>query len=160
MSRITVSVRATVGSDIGSLTGEPRRDAYGRGRPEGWPVGRGEVDGTLGGDGLPVDALVLMREPAVPGEVRAWPVAVLHLDEQGRAGEEVVCVAEDLSFADLADLPDLGRWQTEPEVWVAALHRLRGGTAPRMTGCGPRAEAERELAEAERAFWQLTGCLE
>jgi inorganic pyrophosphatase len=163
MSRITIAVDSTIGSGIG-MPGEATEPTPQRPCPpgaSGWPVGRGRVPDTLDEDGQVVEALVLMGEPALPGvEVRARPVAMLHLAGQDHPVEEVVCVAEAPYFADLADVPDLARWNAEPEAWVAALDHLSPGADHTVTGWGRREEAECCLAETQHLFLQLTGCLE
>ena len=58
-----------------------------------YPTDYGFVEGTLGEDGDPLDALVLVGQPTFPGcviEVR--PVGVFHMtDEKGR-DEKILCV--------------------------------------------------------------------
>lgn len=157
MPRITVEVKSTIGSSIGKHGGARSS----RDEAPGWPVGEGYVEDTLDTGGRSVRTMVLMREPARPGdEVPAWPVAVLHLNDGRRDLDEVVCVAEAEPFIDLVDLPDLGRWHAEPAAWAAALGRLSPGPAYRMTGCGGRVEADRLVADAHHAYLQLTGCME
>lgn len=165
MPGITIAVEATIGSTIrrDEVLDEPvpdEQDGQGRGTG-GWPVGKGEVADTLGDDGRPVEALVLMREPAVPGmDVRAWPVGVLHLTARGRVVDEVLCVAEAPCFAGLVDVGDLPRWHAEPEVWAVAFSRLSPGNTYQVAGYGPVREADELLSTAWHAYLQLTGCLE
>ncbi|MEL5956454.1 inorganic diphosphatase [Streptomyces sp. CLV115] len=160
MPHITVAVESTVGSSIGRNDGPvpDESDATGRG---GWPVGKGCVEDTLGTDGRPIQTMVLLQEPALPGdEVAAWPVAVLHLNDGRHDLDEVVCVAEVESFVDLVDTTDLSRWHAEPAAWASALGRLTPESAYQVTGCGSRKEADRLVATARHSFLQLTGCLE
>lgn len=160
MPRITVTVESTTGSAIGSR-GTARAVPEPPGRLGGWPVGKGTVPDTLGADGRPVEALVLMQEPALPGdEVAARPVALLQLSEADRDRDELVCVAEAEPFADLVDVPDLGRRHAGPSAWAGVLARLSHGSAPRVTGYGQRAEADRLVEQARHSYLQLTGCLE
>ncbi|WP_097234794.1 MULTISPECIES: inorganic diphosphatase [unclassified Streptomyces] len=74
-----------------------------------YPTDYGYVEGTLGGDGEPLDALVLGGEPAVPGCVltcRAVGVWVMR-DERG-PDQKVLCVpARDPRYAALRDIGDL-----------------------------------------------------
>ncbi|MEU6606515.1 inorganic diphosphatase [Streptomyces shenzhenensis] len=163
MPRIAVAVDATVASTIKREddTAEPMMDAPPAHGEGGWPVGHGHVVDTLGDDGLPVEALVLMCEPAIPrGQVAAWPIAVLHLAAQDRTVDEVLCVAEAAPFTDLVDLADLPAWHAQPEAWAKALARFTPGSAYRIAGLGPAGEADELLDTAWHAFLQLTGCLE
>ncbi|MEU1414825.1 inorganic diphosphatase [Streptomyces sp. NPDC049097] len=164
MPKIAITVDATVASTIrrDGETAEPNADvqpeAHGTG---GWPVGHGCVVNTLGDDGRPVEALVLMCEPALPGDdLQAWPVATLHLSTPGRDVNEVLCVAEDPCFGDLADTGDLPRWHAEPDVWAEALARLTPGRTYQVAGCGPARETEELLSAAHHCYLRLTGCLE
>ncbi|MER7967517.1 inorganic diphosphatase [Streptomyces sp. NPDC096080] len=162
MSRIAVAVDATVASTIkrDDETPEPLTNTPPAHGTEGWPVGRGLVANTLGDDGRPLQALVLMCEPAIPqDEIAAWPVAVLHLADRGRTFDEVLCVAEAAPFTDLVDLADLPRWHARPEAWTAALVHLTPGSAYRIAGLGPAREANELLDIARHAYLQLTGYL-
>ncbi|MEV0495296.1 inorganic diphosphatase [Streptomyces atratus] len=164
MSRIAIAVDATVGSTVGrddeSATFEPDAPPAGHGAG-GRPVGHGRVPDTLGDDGRPLEALVLMREPAVPGaDIPARPVGVLHLAAQGRTVDEMLCVAEDECFTGIVDLADLPRRHAEPGGWAAALARIAPASAYRIEGCGPAREADELLDRARHACLQLTGCLE
>ncbi len=51
----------------------------------GYPADYGFIDDSLGEDGDPLDALLLIDEPSVPGcEVRVRPVALMMMtDEHG-----------------------------------------------------------------------------
>jgi inorganic pyrophosphatase len=74
-----------------------------------YPADYGYVESTLGGDGEPLDALVLGGEPAFPGCVltcRAVGMWVMR-DERG-PDQKVLCVpAGDPRYADLRDVDDL-----------------------------------------------------
>lgn len=164
MPRIAIEVDATVGTTIKrddqptELT-DVQIEAHG---DVGWPVGHGYVTDTLADDGRPLEALVLMGEPARPGDdVAAWPVAVLHLaTKKGQPVEEVLCVAEAACFTDLVDLSDLPRWHAEPDVWAEALSRLAPGTEYRVAGYGPVREADSLLSSAHHAYLRMTGCMD
>ncbi|WP_374196136.1 inorganic diphosphatase [Streptomyces sp. TS71-3] len=113
----------------------------------GRPIGHGRVADTLGADGGPVEALVLMEEPALPdSDVTGRPVAVLHVSAGSHHTEELVRASGSEAFADLEDATDLSRWHAEPAAWEETLARLTPGQAPHVTGCGTRGEAEHVLA--------------
>ncbi|MQY33999.1 Inorganic pyrophosphatase [Streptomyces sp. RB17] len=159
MPRITVDIDATASSTIRTSDD----GASGRLTSTGWPVGHGRIPDTLDDAGLPLDALVLMAEPALAGTtVPAWPLGVLH-----RIGAQAVpvapvllCVAEDPSFIGLVDTDDLPRWHAEGDAWAAVLARLRHQAVDQVTDCGSRAEAEHLISDAHHAYERLTGCLE
>jgi inorganic pyrophosphatase len=155
MSRIVISVHSTVGSHIG------RPDGDGSAVSDNWPIGHGCVRDTLGEDGRPVEALVLMEEPALPGvEVPARPIAVLHLTDAAHTVNEMFCVSDSPRFIDLTDVSDMTRWRAEPDAWVSALARLVPGMMPQVTICEARTAADRLLEEARHDFLAAGGCLE
>ena len=58
-----------------------------------YPVDYGYFDNTLGGDGDPLDALVLLEFPVYPGVVvEVRPVAVLPMEDDGGIDEKILCV--------------------------------------------------------------------
>lgn len=158
MPRITVDIDATASSTIHKSDDASRRLTSG-----GWPVGHGRVPDTIDTEGSPLDALVLMPEPALAGAtVPAWPLGVLHRirTESDPAVPVLLCVAEDPSFIDLVDTDDLPRWHAEGDAWAAVLARLQHQAVGTVTDCGTRAEAEHMLSDAHHAYERLTGCLE
>ncbi|MFE7974493.1 inorganic diphosphatase [Streptomyces shenzhenensis] len=74
-----------------------------------YPTDYGYVDGTLGRDGDPLDALVLTGEPTFPGsiiECRAVGMFVMK-DEHG-PDDKVLCVpAHDPRYASIQDIDDV-----------------------------------------------------
>lgn len=74
-----------------------------------YPADYGFIDGTLGGDGDALDALVFVGEPTFPGcriEVRAVGMFVMR-DEKGM-DEKVLCVPlKDPAWSHVNDLSDL-----------------------------------------------------
>ncbi|MEU9392955.1 inorganic diphosphatase [Streptomyces sp. NPDC048324] len=79
-----------------------------------YPADYGYIDGTLGGDGEPLDALVLTGDPTFPGctvECRAVGMFVMR-DEHG-PDEKVLCVpAHDPRYTgaqDITDIPEFDR---------------------------------------------------
>ncbi|MER5182028.1 inorganic diphosphatase [Streptomyces sp. NPDC002896] len=79
-----------------------------------YPADYGYIDGTLGGDGDPLDALVITGDPTFPGcviECRAIAMFVMR-DEKGM-DQKVLCVpAHDPRYAavqDIGDVPEFDR---------------------------------------------------
>lgn len=112
-----------------------------------YPADYGYVEGTLGRDGDPLDALVLLPEPTFPGcLVRARPVAMFQMTDEKGPDDKLVCVlAGDPRFAhiqDVNDLPELERQMIQHffEVYKA-LEPNKRVEAASWTG--------REAAEAE-----------
>lgn len=157
MVEVTVAVEATAGSPFAPDNGP---GAYESSR--GYPVGNGCVTDSLAEDGMPADVVLLMEEPAFPGQaVRARPVALLHAIVDGRPREEVVCVpADDENFAALTDLPQLHDWHADEIALAAVLRRFHAGHHCQVTGCEGRQSAETFLAQAHHSYERLTGSLE
>lgn len=161
MPKIMVHVSSTVASDIhrGLSSERASGDLEAPHEASGWPVGWGHVEQTLAPDGAEAEALVLMAEPALAGQdVEAWPVAVLHMT--GDDPDEVLCVAEQEDFVDLADETDLFRWHATGEAWAAALDRLVPDHVHRYTSIGSRGEAEHLIKEVRENYLRSTGCLD
>lgn len=61
-----------------------------------YPANYGFIPRTLGDDGDALDALVLMQEPVVPlGLVRAKPIGMMRMTDQGEGDEKLICVHRD-----------------------------------------------------------------
>src|ERR1700686_2593728 len=99
----------------------------------GFPYDFGFVPRTLAEDGDPVDALVLMDDPAFPGCVLKCRLIGIIEGEQGDGKEKerndrVVAVEkENHSFADIDHVDDLGKeFMHELEEFFVNYHRLSG----------------------------------
>jgi inorganic pyrophosphatase len=58
-----------------------------------YPTDYGFIDGTLGGDGDPLDALVFVGEATFPGcRIRARPVGLFRMTDEKGEDEKVLCV--------------------------------------------------------------------
>ncbi|GAB3744782.1 inorganic pyrophosphatase [Microlunatus parietis] len=76
-----------------------------------YPADYGFIEGTLGQDGDPLDALVLLPEPTFPGcliECRA--VAMFRMKDEAGGDDKVLCVpagdARNDAISDIADISD------------------------------------------------------
>ena len=74
-----------------------------------YPADYGFFEYTLGGDGDPLDALVLNNEPTFPGcHVWARPVGVFTMHDEAGDDAKVLCVlADDPRWANVVGLADL-----------------------------------------------------
>jgi inorganic pyrophosphatase len=76
-----------------------------------YPANYGILPCTWGGDGDPLDVLVLTRAPVLPGAVlRVRPVGVLRMRDRGEEDDKILAVpldAVDATFAPIRDLEDL-----------------------------------------------------
>ena len=120
-----------------------------------YPTEYGFFPDTLAEDGDPLDALLLLGEPTVPGcHVRARPVAVLEMtDEKGR-DLKVLCVpAGDPRWAHLQDLDDVDDFLlAEIRHFFVVYKDLEPGKESVIGGWGTKAEAVAAIHDAAAAF--------
>src|ERR1700756_5350787 len=74
-----------------------------------YPADYGFVEGTLGEDGDPLDALVFVGEPTFPGcHIRARPVGLFNMSDEKGPDEKILCVPlRDPAWSHVKDLTDL-----------------------------------------------------
>ncbi|WP_415941906.1 inorganic diphosphatase [Streptomyces sp. 067-1] len=159
---ITVTVTATAGSPFTPIPDDgPCADdllSVGSTRVTGYPVGAGWATDHLTKDGTPASVLILMEEPALPGQsVRARLVALLHAVADGQPRTEVLCVpAHDANFAALTDAAELLSWHADADTLAAVLYRLDRGHQWRITSC-EGVEAAETFLTAARAVTEYSG---
>ena len=83
-----------------------------------YPADYGFIEGTLGQDGDPLDALVLVPEPTFPGcLIRSRAIGMFRMRDEAGADDKVLCVpADDPRLAhlrDIADVPEFDRLEIE-----------------------------------------------
>ncbi len=117
-----------------------------------YPADYGYIEGTLGGDTDPLDALVFTGEPTFPGcRIRARPVGLFRMRDEKGPDEKVLCVPlRDPMWShvqELEDLPAALRAEVEHFFTVYGdLEDKKVGTE----GFGGRDEAMRVIDEARR----------
>lgn len=74
-----------------------------------YPADYGYIDGTLGSDGDPLDALVFVGEPTFPGcRIRVRPVGLFRMWDEKGADEKILCVPlSDPMWSHVQDLEDV-----------------------------------------------------
>ena len=115
-----------------------------------YPADYGFIEGTLGEDGDPLDALVLVSEPTFPGcRVRVRPVGVFHMTDEKGPDEKVICVPlRDTAWSRVVDIHDVPpELRNEIEHFFQVYKDLEQKKTETY-GFGNRAEAERIIAEA------------
>ncbi|MBO1419343.1 inorganic diphosphatase [Streptomyces sp. FH025] len=116
-----------------------------------YPADYGFVEGTLGGDGEPLDALVLGGEPAFPGCERACRAVGMWVmrDERG-PDQKVLCVpARDPRYTELRDIGDLREFDLlEITHFFAVYKDLERGKSVEGSHWAGRAAAYAEIAES------------
>ncbi|HEY2467334.1 MAG TPA: inorganic diphosphatase [Terracidiphilus sp.] len=122
-----------------------------------FPYDFGFLPQTLAPDGDPIDVLLLMDEPAVPGcAVRARLIGVIEgeqLDGKDKIrNDRLVAVAEaNHMYANVRKLKDLpGKWLQELQDFFVNYHNLEGKKY-RLLGCKGADAALRLIKEAQKA---------
>jgi inorganic pyrophosphatase len=120
-----------------------------------YPADYGFVPDTLGEDGDPIDALVLVAEPTFPGcLIRSRPIGMFRMTDEKGGDDKILCVPagdpRQDQLRDLADLPEFDR--LEIEHFFLIYKELEPGKGVAGNGWAGRAEAEAEVAASRRRF--------
>ena len=111
-----------------------------------YPTDYGFFENTLGLDGDPVDALVLLDAPTFPGVgITVRPVGVFNMTDDGGVDSKVICVqAKDPRWSHIQDLDDVPAFtRQEIEHFFVHYKDLEPGKWVTVQGWGDAAEAER-----------------
>ncbi|MCW4458841.1 inorganic diphosphatase [Microbacterium sp. MPKO10] len=111
-----------------------------------YPVDYGYFENTLGLDGDPVDALVLLEYPLFPGVgVKVRPIGVLNMSDEAGSDAKVVCVQhKDPRWQHIQDITDVPEQQrAEIEHFFMRYKDLEPNKWVKVEGWGDVAEAER-----------------
>lgn len=126
--------------------------------PVAYPANYGSMPRTLAGDGDPLDALVLTREPLHPGVlIRFRPIGVLRMTDDGEGDQKIIGVPTDkidptyAGIRDLDDLPAIERQRIE--AFFRIYKDLPAGRNPvKLDGFGDAAEARALIEASMRRF--------
>ena len=117
-----------------------------------YPADYGFIEGTIGADGDPLDALVLVGEPTFPGcRIRSRIVGVFHMADEKGPDEKIICVPlKDPAWMRIEDIGDVPpELQNEIEHFFQVYKDLEVGRGETVTrGFGNRDEAATVVAEA------------
>ena len=117
-----------------------------------YPADYGFVEGTLGEDGDPLDALILVGDPTFPGcmiDVRV--VGVFHMADEKGPDEKIICVPlKDPAWMRISDVHDIpAELRNEIEHFFQVYKDLEEEKVE-THGYGNRAEAEAIIEDARR----------
>ena len=118
--------------------------------PMAYPLDYGFIDGTLGEDGDPLDALVILPEPVLRGViVPARVLGVFKMTDEAGGDDKLLCVIDDPRWAHLQDIEDVSQFQRdEIEHFFVHYKDLEPNKEVTGSGWGNKAEAEKIHAEA------------
>ena len=118
-----------------------------------YPADYGFVPDTLGEDGDPLDALVLVLEPTFPGcLIRSRPIGMFRMTDEKGGDDKVLCVpASDPRQEHLRDLHHLPEFERlEIEHFFLIYKQLEPGKSVEGAGWVDRAAAEAEVEASRR----------
>lgn len=120
-----------------------------------YPSDYGYIEGTLGQDGDPLDALVLIDEPTFPGVlIRCRAIGMFHMRDEAGGDDKIMCVpAHDIRKTHLQDITDIPEFdRLEIQHFFETYKDLEPGKSVEGAHFEDHASAEREiLASFERA---------
>ena len=116
-----------------------------------YPNDYGFVEGTLGEDGDPLDAMVILQEPTFPGAlINCRAIGMFRMTDENGPDDKVLCIAtadqRSVGIRELTDLPDLTL--LEIEHFFSVYKDLEPGKSVEGAIWVGRAQAERELRES------------
>jgi inorganic pyrophosphatase len=113
-----------------------------------YPADYGFVEQTLGEDGDPLDALVLIDEPTFPGcLIRCRALGMFRMKDEAGGDDKVMCVpAEDVRMTSMRDLPDIAEFaRLEIQHFFEVYKDLEPGKSVEGATWVGREEAEQEI---------------
>ena len=116
-----------------------------------YPADYGFIPDTLGEDGDPLDALVLLEEPVFPGcWVSARPIGVFWMEDEKGPDAKILCVPlDDPRWVDVRDLDDMSEHlRREIHHFFDVYKTLEPGKSTSTTGFEGRDAALGEIAAA------------
>ncbi|AYM40607.1 MULTISPECIES: inorganic diphosphatase [Mycobacteroides] len=133
--------------EVDHVTGRVRLDRY-LYTPMAYPTDYGFIENTLGEDGDPLDALLLLPEPVFPGViVEARPVGMFKMVDDGGGDDKVLCVpAGDPRWDHIQDIGDVSSFDLDAiKHFFVHYKDLEPGKFVEAADWVGRAEAEAEV---------------
>ena len=118
-----------------------------------YPADYGFVLDTLGEDGDPLDALVLLEEPTFPGcLIRSRPIGMFRMTDEKGGDDKLICVpAGDPRQEHLRDIHDVSEFdRREIEHFFLIYKELEPGKSVEGASWVDRAAAEAEVEDSRR----------
>ncbi|AZA12740.1 inorganic diphosphatase [Corynebacterium choanae] len=154
---VEVTIEIPAGSrnkyEVDHETGKVKLDRY-LFTPMAYPTDYGFIDHTLGEDGDPLDALVILPEPVFPGcLVDARVLGVFNMTDEAGGDDKLICVLDDVRYDHMQTIDDVPQHlRDEIEHFFVHYKDLEKGKEVSGTGWGDKAAAEQILAEAKDRY--------
>lgn len=140
--------------EVDHETGRLRLDRY-LYTPMAYPADYGFIEDTLGNDGDPLDAMVLLPQPVFPGVlIEARPVAMFQMVDEAGGDDKVLCVpAGDPRWDHITDLSDVPKLELDGiKHFFMHYKDLEPGKFVKAAEWVGRAEAEAEVERSRERF--------
>ena len=140
--------------EVDHETGRVRLDRY-LYTPMAYPTDYGFIEDTLGEDGDPLDALVLLPEPLFPGvTVEARPVGMFQMTDEHGGDDKVLCVpAGDHRWDHIQEIDDVPSFELDViKHFFVHYKDLEPGKFVEAADWVGRAEAEAEVLRSVERF--------
>jgi inorganic pyrophosphatase len=118
-----------------------------------YPADYGFIEGTLGQDGDPLDALVLVPEPTFPGcLIRSRAIGMFRMRDEAGGDDKVLCVpADDPRLTGLRDIDQVPEYDLlEIQHFFTVYKDLEPGKSVEGATWVGRSEAEEEIRASYR----------
>jgi inorganic pyrophosphatase len=118
-----------------------------------YPADYGFIDDTLGEDGDPLDALVLLEEPTFPGcLVKCRAIGMFKMRDEAGGDDKVLCMpADDPRVKDIQDLEDISEfYRLEIQHFFETYKDLEPGKSVEGAHWVGRADAEAEIIASRK----------
>ena len=122
-----------------------------------YPADYGFVEDTLGLDGDPLDALVLLSEPTFPGcVINCRAIGMFRMTDEAGGDDKVMCVpSADPRQEHLRDIHHMPKFdRLEIQHFFEVYKELEPGKSVEGATWVGRAEAEREIVESQQRFFE------
>jgi len=115
-----------------------------------YPADYGFIDGTLGGDGDPLDALVFVGEPTFPGcRINVRPIGLFRMTDEKGEDEKILCVPlRDPIWSHVGDLAGLPMTLLNEIEHFFQVYKDLERHKTETRGFGNRAEAEEVIVRS------------
>jgi inorganic pyrophosphatase len=118
-----------------------------------YPADYGFIDDTLGEDGDPLDALVLLEEPTFPGcLIRCRAIGMFHMRDEKGGDDKVLCIPSgDPRLEGMKELSDISPfYRLEIQHFFETYKDLEPGKSVEGAHWADRSEAEAEIVASRQ----------